>query len=283
MTVIGSIGTIAAICTTGAFVPQIIKIRKQGVDDVSYLMLFVYLVGVLLWLVYGLMFHAPAVIWANVVAAILVATALVLKVTWRGPAGESSRARRLRVAVDMDEVIADALSRHLSLYNRATGENVTPDVIRQKGLDAAIPAKYRAVFESLPHEDGFFDDLAVIPNSQHALQLLSSEFDVFITSAAMEVPRSFDSKFRWLREHFPFVPTSNIVFCGDKEIVDADYLIDDRSRHFAGFRGTGILFSAPHNAGERAAFRANNWDEVLEILMKKHTALEIQRSRETNI
>src|SRR5205823_13445125 len=125
---IGLIGTVAALCTTGAFVPQIVKIKKQGGEDISFAMLIVYLVGVLLWLVYGLMFHAPAVIWANVVAAILVATALVLKVTWRGPAGESSRARRLRVAVDMDEMIADALSRHLSLYNRATGENVTPEV-----------------------------------------------------------------------------------------------------------------------------------------------------------
>jgi 5'(3')-deoxyribonucleotidase len=56
------------------------------------------------------------------------------------------------------------------------------------------------------------------------------------------------------------------VFCGDKEIVDADVLIDDRSRHFRGFRGKGILFTAPHNANEAAALRANNWNDVLEIL-----------------
>jgi 5'-nucleotidase len=279
---IGLIGTVAAVCTTGAFVPQIVKIKKQGGEDISVAMLIVYLVGVLLWLVYGLMFHAPAVIWANVVAAILVATALLLKITWRESA-ETRHPRRLRVAVDMDEVIADALSRHLSLYNRATGENLTPEVIRQRGLEAAIPAKHRAIFESLPHEDGFFDDLPVIPNSQNALQLLSSEFDVFITSAAMEVPGSFDAKFCWLCEHFPFIPTSNIVFCGDKEIIDADYLIDDRSRHFAGFRGTGILFAAPHNAREHAPLRANNWDEVLAMLMKRHSALSIRHSAQTDI
>jgi len=280
---IGLIGTIAALCTTGAFVPQILKIRKQGGEDVSVSMLVVYLVGVLLWLVYGLMFHAQAVIWANVVAAILVATALLLKLTWKEPLGiDGKRARRTRVAVDMDEVIADALTRHLSLYNRATGENVTPELIRQVGLEAAIPLKYRPVFERLPHEDGFFENLSVIANSQRALQILSSEFEVFITSAAMEVPRSFDAKFRWLREHFPFIPTSNIVFCGDKEIIDADYLIDDRSRHFAGFRGTGILFTAPHNAREHARLRANNWDEVLAILMKKHPALGIQYSAKDN-
>ena len=56
------------------------------------------------------------------------------------------------------------------------------------------------------------------------------------------------------------------MFCGDKNIVDADVLVDDRSRHFKGFRGTGILFTAPHNAGETADLRADNWNDVLRIL-----------------
>lgn len=264
MTLTGTIGTIAAICTTGAFVPQIIKIRKQGGGDVSYLMLFVYLIGLLLWLGYGLLFHAPAVIWANIVAVVLVSTSLVLKATWTSTASE----RRLRVAIDMDEVIVNTLPHHLQLYNLATGENLSPELIAQIGLEAAIPPKYRDIFENIPHQEGFFEDLDVIEHSQRALRLLDSQFDLFITSAAMEVPSSFDAKFKWLQKHFPFIPPSRIVFCGDKGIVNADYLIDDRSRHFARFRGTGILFTAPHNARERARLRANSWDDVLAILPK---------------
>jgi len=265
MTVIGSIGAIAAICTTGAFVPQILKIKKQGGEDLSYSMLFVYLIGVLLWLAYGLLFHAPAVIWANIIASLLVSTSLVLKFMHR-PQGGGAHQRRLRVAVDMDEVIADTLLRHLEWYNQQTGESLSPELIAEVGLESAIPAKYRELFDNIPHQNGFFDDLGVIKNSQRALRLLDLSFDVFITSAAMEVPSSFDAKFKWLQKHFPFIPPSRIVFCGDKEIVNADYLIDDRSRHFARFRGTGILFTAPHNARERARVRANNWDEVLAIL-----------------
>src|ERR1700730_668609 len=205
------VGTVAAICTTGAFLPQIFKLRKQGGEDLSYSMLAVYLVGVLLWLVYGLLFRAPAVIWANMVTFILVATSLVLKLTWKESAGTGTRGNcRPRVAVDMDEVIADSLTRHLSLYNQAIGDNVTPDLIQERCLEASIPPKHREIFDRFPHDDGFFDDLGVIVNSQHALQLLSSEYDVFITSAAMEVPNSFDAKFRWLQKHFPFIPTSNI-------------------------------------------------------------------------
>jgi MtN3 and saliva related transmembrane protein len=81
MAVPNAIGSIAAICTTGAFVPQILKIRKQGGDDLSYAMLGVYFVGVSLWLVYGLTIHAAAVIWANAAAVLLVAIAIALKAT----------------------------------------------------------------------------------------------------------------------------------------------------------------------------------------------------------
>ena len=77
------VGGLAAFCTTTSFIPQIVKIRKQGADDLSYSMLFLYLAGVLLWLLYGLLLHAAAIIWANAVTSLLVALALALKATSR--------------------------------------------------------------------------------------------------------------------------------------------------------------------------------------------------------
>ena len=44
-------------------------------------------------------------------------------------------------------------------------------------------------------------------------------FWVFIATAAMEVPTSFQAKYRWLAKHFPFIPASHIVYCGDKSIL----------------------------------------------------------------
>jgi len=79
MALLSYVGGVAAVCTTGAFVPQILKIRRQGGGDLSYPMLFLYLTGILLWLAYGLMLHAAAVIWANAATAFLVGIAIVLK------------------------------------------------------------------------------------------------------------------------------------------------------------------------------------------------------------
>jgi MtN3 and saliva related transmembrane protein len=81
MPLTGLVGTVAAVCTTVAFIPQIAKIRRQGGRDLSYPMLFLYLTGIVLWLVYGLMIHAAAVIWANAATSLLIAAALVLKAT----------------------------------------------------------------------------------------------------------------------------------------------------------------------------------------------------------
>ena len=265
MSVTVYIGIVAAFCTTVAFVPQIVKLRKQGGKDLSYSMLVLYLIGVLLWLVYGVRIHAVAVIWANALAGVLVLVSIVLK------ANPSNRkldtgTRRLRIAVDMDEVIADAFGKHLQHYNRSEGTNLTPELVAEHGLGALIPLERREQFNAVPHADGFFADIEVIPGSREALLELSRKHDIYITSAAMEVPSSFADKFAWLEVHFPFIPPSRIVFCGDKGIMNADVLIDDRSRHFKDFRGTGILFTAPHNVGETGHLRANNWNDVLEVV-----------------
>ena len=82
MGLVSFLGTAAAFCTTGAFVPQILKIKKQGGEDLSYPMLFLYLTGVLLWLAYGLFLHANAVIWANGLTSLFIILALVLKANY---------------------------------------------------------------------------------------------------------------------------------------------------------------------------------------------------------
>jgi MtN3 and saliva related transmembrane protein len=86
------IGTAAAISTTLAYLPQIWKIKRQGGQDLSYPMLFVYLFGVVLWLIYGILLHAAAVIWANAATALLVAVTIGLKAF----TAREGRARKLR-------------------------------------------------------------------------------------------------------------------------------------------------------------------------------------------
>jgi MtN3 and saliva related transmembrane protein len=72
-------GSLGGFCTTFAYVPQVIKIWKQGGRDLSYGMLGLYLFGVILWLIYGLLLHAQAVVVTNFATAILIGIATALK------------------------------------------------------------------------------------------------------------------------------------------------------------------------------------------------------------
>jgi len=176
----------------------------------------------------------------------------------------TSSARRLRIAIDMDEVMADALAEHVRRYNLAFGTRLAIADLHGRHLEDCIPPAHRLAADEML-DATFFAQLAVLPDCRDVIRELTARHDVFIVTAAMDVPCSFDAKYRWLQQHFPFIPSSQIVFCGDKGVIDADYLIDDRARHFVSFKGRPLLFSAPHNAHETRYPRVSSWAEVREF------------------
>jgi 5'(3')-deoxyribonucleotidase len=170
--------------------------------------------------------------------------------------------RRPRIGIDMDGVIADALPKHLALYNAEFHARLTLDDLFGQHLGDVVHADHRARLEEYLAAEDFFADLPVIADSVDVIRQLMERYEVFITSAAMDVPASFAAKFAWLGRHFPFIPSSHIVFCGDTSVIAADYLIDDEARHFARFGGEGILFTAPQNRMVTGYRRVDSWADV---------------------
>jgi len=74
MTIASLIGSTAAICTTVAYLPQVIKtVRTKETKDLSTVFLCVTLFGVFCWLVYGLLINDWPLIAANAVTFVLAA------------------------------------------------------------------------------------------------------------------------------------------------------------------------------------------------------------------
>lgn len=167
-----------------------------------------------------------------------------------------------RIAIDMDEVMADVKPKFLALYEQEFGIRLQPeDYWGKKIYQIGNAARIRDFL----HDKGFFADLPVIPGSKEVIRELMERYDVYITTAAMEFRASFEDKFDWLMEHFPFIHWKNIVFCGDKSIINADYMIDDHAFNLRTFSGTGLLYTASHNIDETDFIRVNNWTEVKEF------------------
>ncbi len=172
-----------------------------------------------------------------------------------------------RIAVDMDEVIADALGELLSRYNRERKTGFTKKDLQGKWLWQVLPPGGQKLIESYLQSDEFFEDLPIIPGSQEVLGRMAERYEIFIATAAMAFPNSFGPKFRWLRRHFPFLSPHNFVFCGDKSILHAEFLIDDMPYNLASFRGEGILFTSPHNVGNTDHRRVDSWQDVADIFL----------------
>jgi len=169
-----------------------------------------------------------------------------------------------RICVDMDEVMADTLGEHLRRYNQEFDDDVTVDDLAGKGLWEIAPVDRQQQLRAFLDAEDFFEVLDVIPDSQSVLKNLSTVFEIFIATQAMAVPNSFGPKYRWLQRHFPFIPPTHYVFCGNKSILRADYLIDDQPRNLLRFDGQGLLYTAPHNLAAEGFVRVDNWRQVAE-------------------
>ena len=168
----------------------------------------------------------------------------------------------LRIAVDMDEVLTDTLGKQLRLYNQRYGTSASHSDLYGNNLVDITPEPHKEWLRSMLHDPGFFADLDPLPGALEGMERLCAQHDVFIASAATQFPNSFNEKIAWLKLYLPQIPLNRIIFCGDKSILNVDYLIDDSAYHFEGLRGVGLLFDAPHNQHQRDYFRVHGWPEV---------------------
>jgi len=81
--VIKLIGFAAATCTTVAYAPQAIKVWKtRSTGDISLGMFLVMVLGLALWLIYGLLSGDAPLIASNAVTMLLAGGILVMKLRY---------------------------------------------------------------------------------------------------------------------------------------------------------------------------------------------------------
>ncbi|WP_041391186.1 SemiSWEET family sugar transporter [Prochlorococcus marinus] len=74
------LGLVAGSLTTAAFVPQLLKVWiSKSANDISYLMFILFIIGIVLWEIYGWEIHSMPVILFNIITFILGLAILILK------------------------------------------------------------------------------------------------------------------------------------------------------------------------------------------------------------
>jgi MtN3 and saliva related transmembrane protein len=81
---VDALGYVAAVFATGSFIPQVAKTwRTKSAEDLSWLMLATHILGLSLWLAYGVTVGAAPIIIANAVGVLLDVILIALKLRWR--------------------------------------------------------------------------------------------------------------------------------------------------------------------------------------------------------
>ncbi|WP_162011749.1 SemiSWEET transporter [Streptococcus sp. S784/96/1] len=78
------IGTLAAVLTTLAFLPQAIKtIKTKDTSGISLVMYSMQVIGIFLWLLHGLNIQDMPLIMANSISFVLSGTILICKIRYK--------------------------------------------------------------------------------------------------------------------------------------------------------------------------------------------------------
>ena len=176
-----------------------------------------------------------------------------------------------RILVDMDGVLADVYSRFYELHEADFGKRLS--------LQDTIGLKEEEAFPNLlkwVNSKGFFKSIPLMAGSFDGLRKLNENYDVIVVSMATEFPESLTDKQLWLTEHYPFISWKQIVFCGSKDIIQADIMIDDHLKNLDRFKGETIMFTQPHNMNikNHRHKRVDSWTEIDEIFNPRYYSQE---------
>lgn len=168
-----------------------------------------------------------------------------------------------QVLVDMDGVLADVYAQFIRLEKEESGLVLMPGLLSGKTEAEAFPHYKKHV-----NSAGFFRMAPLIPGSVEGLKYLNDKYSVLIVSSATEYPDSLKEKLEWLNEFYPFISWQQMIFCGEKDSIQGDIMIDDHPKNLNNFKGQRIIFTQPHNINlpDTTWHRVTTWQEIVEIL-----------------
>lgn len=169
----------------------------------------------------------------------------------------------VQILVDMDGVLADVYAQFIKMEYQDTRIKLEKEELYGKSEEDAFQS-----FDKHVRCKGFFRTVPLIADSIDGLKYLNDKYKVLIVSSATEFPNSLCEKQQWLNEYFPFISWKQMIFCGKKDSIKGDIMIDDHIKNLKTFNGERILFTQPHNINiqDKSLRRVFSWNDIMNKL-----------------
>lgn len=174
------------------------------------------------------------------------------------------------ILVDLDNVLINTGEAWVAEINRRHGTSVDYEDVTKWEIEYLFPSlTHDEVYAPLT-DGSAWDYVTPVDGAQEYVQkLIDDGHKLYIaTSSSLN---TIGKKWREvIKKYFPMIPHNNIIVAHNKQMIDADILIDDAPFNIVGGRYYGILFDAPHNRKysihNNFMERAKNWCEVYKII-----------------
>jgi 5'-nucleotidase len=174
------------------------------------------------------------------------------------------------ILIDIDDVVGDLLSAWLKALNDKYGTNVSNDEITDWELAKFFPTLTNEQIFAPLHSDAFWKEIKLKSDAEkYVKRLFVDGYDIFFCTSTDY--RNICVKYEFLiKKYFPYINWDHVIVTHYKQMIKADYLIDDGVHNLENGEYTKILMSAPHNKNYNAEangmIRANSWKEIYEII-----------------
>jgi 5'(3')-deoxyribonucleotidase len=180
--------------------------------------------------------------------------------------------------LDLDSCLNNLDEVWISKYNEDYRDNLTrEDIVRWETHTIVKPECGHKIYDYLLLPN-FFRDLEIKPHAKEVTEWLQQYLDIYIVTAYY--PSTCPDKCDWIKHHLPHINQKNIIFCNNKGLLKAQYIVDDGGHNILDFHKTNpcglpIIFDAPWNKDLKNKFiRVKNWleiQEVFEDIFKQNT------------
>lgn len=179
---------------------------------------------------------------------------------------------RITLLVDMDDTIENLLPAWAERLNNKYGTSVQGDDITDWDVHRFFPSLTKDEVYSPLYEDKFWETVQPKTDAIHYLsQLNNLGFKLYIcTNSNYQTIRC---KLEYIIDrYFPFISWWNVITICNKQLINADILVDDGIHNLIGGSYKKILMTASHNkdfdADSNGIIRVNDWHEAFDAIIK---------------
>lgn len=172
----------------------------------------------------------------------------------------------MKILIDIDDVLNNLCEEWCLFLNEKYGTSVTYDQVTEWNIRKFFPSlAEEQVYEPL-RDSSLWDRLKPKPGAvEYVKRLMDDGHEVYLCTSTDY--RNIRDKFeKVVQKYYPFIGWSQVIVARRKQMINADFLIDDAPHNLIGGDYIKILFTAPHNrtfdAVENDMFRADTWKDV---------------------